>query len=74
MHYFDRNKNCGRQIPICITFANNILSQSVHPFLQKASRITAVVTLKKKKFKCKSRLQKTLNFENKLLIGPIHKL
>ena len=73
MHYFDRNKNCGRQIPKCITFANNILSQSVHPFLQKASRITAVVTLKKK-FKCKSRLQKTLNFENKLLIGPIHKL
>ena len=48
MHYFDRNKNCGRQIPKCITFANNILSQSVHPFLQKASRITAVVTLKKK--------------------------
>ena len=74
MHYFDSNKNCGRQIPKCITFANNILSQSVHPLLQKASRITAVVTLKKKKFKCKSRLQKTLSFENKLLIGPIHKL
>lgn len=48
MHYFDSNKNCGRQIPKCITFANNILSQSVHPLLQKASRITAVVTLKKK--------------------------
>ena len=48
MHYFDRNKNCARQIPKCKTFANNILSQSEHTFLQKASRITTVVTLKKK--------------------------